>query len=142
MQIQLTNGLVNTWQKWHQEKSKTVSTQNPTIQHVRRAKVRPKKPRGPKGSLRLKKQENWHESERKFWRDVEMEFEFLRSFPILDTSAREKAEKERSNTNKFMRETERLYKGPQLPLTRTRKKKEKGRLAFEKSSTEWMQDGL
>ena len=52
------------------------------------------------------------------------------------------AEKERSKTNKFMRETERLYKGPQLPLTRTRKKKEKGRLAFEKSSTEQMQDGL
>ena len=61
-----------------------------------------------------------------------MEFEFLRSFPILDTSAREKAEKERSKTNKFMRETERLYKGPQLSSDEDKEEERKRQVGLRK----------
>ena len=70
-----------------------------------------------------------------------MEFESLRSFPILDTSAREKAEKERSNTNKFMRETERLYKGPQLSseedIEEERKRQVGLRKKFNRADARW-----
>ena len=81
------------------------------------------------------------ESRRKFWRDVEMEFEFLRSFPIMDTSAREKAEKERTNINKLMRETERLYKGPILSSDEDREEERKRQISlrkkFNREDTRW-----
>ena len=54
--------------------------------------------------------ERREESRRKFWDDVDMEFKFMKSFPIMDISAREKAEKERADINKMMRDTERQYK--------------------------------
>ena len=81
------------------------------------------------------------ESRRKFWRDVDMEFEFLRSFDIVDTSAREKAEKERSKINKFMRDTERLYRGPQLSseedIEEKRKRQAGLRKKFNRADARW-----
>ena len=81
------------------------------------------------------------ESRRKFWSDVDMEFEFLRSFDIMDTSARKKAEKERSKINKFMRDTERLYRGPQLSseedIEEKRKRQAGLRKKFNRADARW-----
>ena len=45
-----------------------------------------------------------------------MEFDFMKLFPIMNNSARIKAEKERASLNKMMRDTQREYKGPPLIL--------------------------
>ena len=83
------------------------------------------------------------ESRRKFLEDVDMEFEFMKSFPIMDTSAREKAEKERADINKMMRDTERQYKGPLLFSDEVREEERKRQISlrkkFNRADARWSQ---
>ena len=87
--------------------------------------------------------ERREESRRKFWDDVEMEFEFMKYFPIMDISAREKAEKERAYINKMMRDTERQYKGPLLFSDEVREEERKRQISlrkkFNRADARWSQ---
>ena len=51
-----------------------------------------------------------------FRAEVEKEFVFLQSFPVLDDRARKKAENERKILKKKLRDSQREYKGPPLIL--------------------------
>ena len=83
------------------------------------------------------------ESRRKFWDDVDMEIKFMKSFPIMDISAREKAEKERADINKMMRDTERQYKGPLLFSDEVREEERKRQISlrkkFSRADARWSQ---
>ena len=105
--------------KWHQENLKTVTTQIPTNQPVQHANVRPKKSKRPERPLKPQWQENW------------------------PASAREKAEKERADINKMMRDTERQYKGPLLFSDEVREEERKRQISlrkkFNKADARWTQ---
>ena len=92
---------------------------------------------------RERARERREESRRKFWDDVDMEFEFMKSFPIMDISAREKAEKERADINKMMRDTERQYKGPLLFSDEVREEERKRQISlrkkFNRADARWSQ---
>ena len=49
-----------------------------------------------------------------FRAEVEKEFAFMKSFPVLDDWARKEAEKEREILKKKLRDSQREYKGPPL----------------------------
>ena len=87
--------------------------------------------------------ERKEESRRKFWDDVDMEFKFMKSFPIMDISAREKAEKERADINKMMRDTERQYKGSLLFSDEVREEERKRQInlrkKFNRADARWSQ---
>ena len=51
-----------------------------------------------------------------FLADVELELDFLKTYPVANSQERKKAEKERKTVNKIIRKTERQYKGP-FPIT-------------------------
>ena len=76
-----------------------------------------------------------------FWADLENEVNFMKSFPILDDSAREKAEKDRKTLNKKMRASQRAYKGPLLFSDTARQaeknRKKKLRRDFNKADARW-----
>ena len=63
-----------------------------------------------------------------FMADVEMELEFLKTYPIADSMERKKAEVDRKAVNKLMRKTERQYNGP-YPITDEIRAQEKLRQA-------------
>ena len=54
------------------------------------------------------------ENTESFRAEVEKEFVFLKSFPVLDDWARKEAEKEREILKKKLRDSQREYKGPPL----------------------------
>jgi hypothetical protein len=56
------------------------------------------------------------ENTESFRAEVEKEFVFLQSFPVLDDGARKKAEKEREILKKKLRNSQRKYNGPPLIL--------------------------
>ena len=81
------------------------------------------------------------ETSRKFWFEVEMEFDFMKSFPIMNNSARIKAEKERASLNKMMRDMQREYKGQPLFSDAAREEEKKRqhdlRLKFNRADARW-----
>ena len=56
------------------------------------------------------------ENTESFRAEVEKEFVFLKSFPVLDDWARKEAEKEREILKKKLRNSQRKYNGPPLIL--------------------------
>ena len=76
-----------------------------------------------------------------FRADVEKEFVCMKSFPVLNDSARKKAEKERKILNKKLRDLQREYKGPPLfssPARQAeRKRLRKLQQDFNKADARW-----
>ena len=72
------------------------------------------------------------ESRRKFKEDVELEFDFMKSFGVWDTSARKEAEKERADINRMIRDTEREYKGPLIFNDEVREKEKQRQIKLRK----------
>ena len=70
-----------------------------------------------------------------------MEFDFMKSFGVWDTSARKEAEKERADINRMIRDTEREYKGPLIFTDEIREKEKqrqiKLRKKFKKADARW-----
>ena len=61
------------------------------------------------------------ENTESFRAEVEKEFVFLQSFPVLDDRARKEAEKEREISMKRLRKSQRKYNGPPLILESAKK---------------------
>ena len=65
----------------------------------------------------------------------------MKSFPIMNDSARIKAEKERASLNKMMRDTQREYKGQPLFSDAEREEENKRqnnlRLEFNRADARW-----
>ena len=59
-----------------------------------------------------------------FLADVELELDFIKTYPVANSQERKKAEKDRKTVNKIMRKIERKYQGP-LPVTDEIRAKEK-----------------
>ena len=81
------------------------------------------------------------ENTESFRAEVEKEFVFLKSFPVLDDWARKKAEIERKILKKKLRDSQREYKGPPL-ISGTARQAEKERVMklrqdFNKIDARW-----
>ena len=81
------------------------------------------------------------EASERFRADVESEVVFQKSIPIMDDSARQKAEKDRETSQSIWRATLRVYRGPPLNSYKA-KKAENERLQklqreFNKTSARW-----
>ena len=63
-----------------------------------------------------------------FLADVELELDFLKTYPVANSPERKKAEKDRKAVNKIMRKTERQYQGS-FPITDAIRAQEKLRQA-------------
>ena len=76
-----------------------------------------------------------------FRADVEKEFVFMKSFPVLNDSARKKDENERKILKKKLRDSQREYKGPPLfsGTARQAERKRLGKLRqnFNKADARW-----
>ena len=76
-----------------------------------------------------------------FRAEVEKEFVFLKSFPVLDDWARKEAEKEREILKKKLRDSQREYKGPPLNSSTARQAERKRlmklRQNFNKVNARW-----
>ena len=76
-----------------------------------------------------------------FLADVELELDFLKTYPVANSQERKKAEKDRKAVNKMMRKTERQYQGPS-PITDAIRAQEKLRQAslsrkYKRSDANW-----
>ena len=76
-----------------------------------------------------------------FLADVELELDFLKTYPVANSQERKKAEKDRKTVNKIMRKTERKYQ-VSFPITDAIRVKEKLRQAslsrkYKKADANW-----
>ena len=76
-----------------------------------------------------------------FLADVELELDFLKTYPVANSQERKKAEKDRKTVNKIMRKTERQYQ-VSFPITDAIRVKEKLRQAslsrkYKKADANW-----
>ena len=76
-----------------------------------------------------------------FLADVELELDFLKTYPVANSPERKKAEKDRKAVNKIMRKTERQYQ-VSFPITDAIRVKEKLRQAslsrkYKKADANW-----
>ena len=76
-----------------------------------------------------------------FLADVELELDFLKTYPVANSQERKKAEKDRKAVNKMMRKTEHQYQGPS-PITDAIRAQEKLRQAslsrkYKRSDANW-----
>ena len=76
-----------------------------------------------------------------FLADVELELDFLKTYPVANSQERKKAEKDRKTVNKIMRKTERQYQGS-FPITDAIRAQEKLRQAslsrkYKRSDANW-----
>ena len=65
-----------------------------------------------------------------FLADVELELDFLKTYPVANSQERKKAEKDRKTVNKIMRKTERQYQ-VSFPITDAIRVKEKRQRALQ-----------
>ena len=76
-----------------------------------------------------------------FLADVELELDFLKTYPVANSQERKKAEKDRKTVNKIMRKTERQYQ-VSFPITDAIRVKEKLRQAslsrkYKRADANW-----
>ena len=128
----------------------TVSKQIPPSQCSNQCKMAPRKPRGCNhstfintcaGCKYIKTKKARKEASDRFRAEVEVEVNFQKSIPVLDDSARQKAEKAREVSKTIMRAKARAYMGPPLQTRKAIKAEETRQIQltkeFNKVAARW-----